>query len=739
MQFLKRKQGLRADFRGLVGFTVLLTLAVPMRALEPAFEIQAREISSAIRLDGLLDEPAWSTASRVDRFLQREPLEGEPASERTEVRIIHDKDCLYIGVFCFDSEPKGIVATEMRRDAELKNNDYFEVVLDTFLSRRNGFYFAVNPLGARRDALIRDDGSNVNWDWDGIWEACVRISDQGWAAELAIPFRTLRFPKLTDQTWGVNFGRHIARKREEIFWTPILRDYGREGNFRISYLGRLKGLSHLQPGGRYQIMPYVIGGGEQPEPNEPFKLAGDLGLDIKARITSNLTADITVNTDFAQVEADQEQFNLTRFSLFLPEKRRFFLEGADIFRMGERFRMHETPAAIMFFSRTIGLSEDGREVPILAGARVTGKTGAYDLGVMNILTDRTAYTVDEERVEIERSNTSVFRLKRDFLQKSSFGAMLLSKDSLDSSSYNRGAGLDFNLAVGRYIKCSGFAGKTFTPGLRDRDWAAYFDFIWESDLLNVDLSYLDIGENFNTEMGFVNRTDIRKMRSNISIRPRPGILGIRKSYFYNKIIYIEDHAGRLESRMVSFGNYNKFQNGAMLMVSYERSFEFLEETFEISDDVVIPSGKHAFAQFGGRLESDMSRKYAVSAEGKTGDFYNGRLFHLNGRGYLKFSRRLNLEVVYGRDRFNLPVPGGVFTAHILAGRLVYSFSPDLFAKAYVQWNSEEGLFKSNFLIRWIYKPGANLYFIYNETREVGQTSFLQDRVVLLKVSFLFGG
>ena len=401
-----------------IGAVCCLHAAAPV-----ARHIQAVKIPAPVVLDGDLKDEFWHRARVIDAFTQREPHEGRPASERTAVRVVYDNDTLFIGVMCFDDNPDLIVADEMRRDAELKDNDFIEIILDPFLSRRNGFYFAVNPLGARRDALIRDDGANINWDWDGIWDAEVRRTRHGWSAEIAVPFATLRFKQEEEQIWGINFGRHIARKREEVYWAPILRDYGREGQYKISYFGRMTGLRDLKPGQRFQIMPYLIGGGEKTESGEPFRGTGDVGIDLKARVTSNLTADVTWNTDFAQVEADQEKFNLTRFNLFFPEKRSFFLEGADIFRMGERFRKRETPT-LLFFSRSIGLSDDGVEIPIVGGARVTGKVGPYDLGVMDLVTDRAAYTEDEERIQIEKSNYAVMRLKRDLFRKSTIGVMV---------------------------------------------------------------------------------------------------------------------------------------------------------------------------------------------------------------------------------------------------------------------------------------------------------------------------
>jgi len=701
------------------------------------YKISAYRISRAINIDGKLSESSWKEARFIDNLTQREPNEGASASEPTEIRILYDDQYLYIGVVCFDSQPHKIVANEMRRDGELKDNDFFEIFIDTFHDHRNAFYFVINPLGARRDALIRDEGNNVNWNWDGIWLAKVQRTTQGWAAEIAIPLYILRFKKGKSQTWGINFGRHIARKREEIYWSPVLRDYGWFGKYKISYYGHLTGLENLNQGQRTQIMPYLIGGGVQEEEDESLGRSGDLGIDLKYRLTSNLTADITINTDFAQVEADPEQFNLTRFSLFFPEKRGFFLEGADIFRVGERYREMEPPSTLLFFSRTIGLSEDGKEIPIIGGLRITGKAGRYDLGILNILTNRISYIEDDEQVNIERMNYSVFRLKRDFLSKSTIGVMLLSKDSFDSSAYNRGAAFDFNLALGQSLQIGGFAAKTFTSDLKGKEWAANLDFIWWSDSLVIDTSYTDIGENFNSEMGFISRTDIRKLRANIGIGSRPNILNIRQLFFFNNFTYIENHSGQLVSKNIATGIFNLFQDGGSLFLGYIQNYEYLDEDFEIKEDVFIPTGAHRFNQLWTFFESDKSKNIAIRGEMVLGQFYNGHFFRISSSGFLKLSKNLSLEFIYNRNQFDLPVGGGKFTTNIVATRIIYSFTPDLFAKAYLQWNDEEDLFISNFLIRWIYKPGASIYFIYNETRQLGAEGYIKDRVLMFKVNFLF--
>jgi hypothetical protein len=703
------------------------------------YRARASRISQAVKIDGRLDEPVWAEAAGAGGFVQREPDEGKPATEGTEVRILYDDENIYFGVRCRDREAGRIVANEMRRDAELESNDYIEIILDTYHDSRNAFYFATNALGAQRDALIRDEGASLNVDWDGIWVCRTSRDRDGWTAEIAIPFYTLRFGPEPRPVWGMNIGRKIARKKEEDYWVPVLRDYGFLGKYRISYFGHLDGLEDIRQGKSLQLMPYLIGGASQSGRGEPLTVSANAGLDLKTRLASNITADLTVNTDFAQVESDQEQFNLTRFDLFYPEKREFFLEGADIFRFGERFQEHDPPSTLLFFSRTIGLTDDGRTVPLLGGVKVTGKAGRTDIGVLDIMTDRLSYLDDDEnRVNLARTNFSVVRLKRDIFEKSSIGVIGLSKDPLSSGAdFNRAAGFDFNLAFGSNFQSAGFLAKTFSPGRSGGDWAGHLNALWTSDLLSADLSYTDIGTDFDAEMGFVPRTDIRKLRANVAVAPRPDILGLRQVYAMDNFTYIENHAGVLQSRSHMAGAFNMFQNGTELFLGYMSNYELLTEPFEIESGVFIPIGVHKYDMFVGMFNSNRSRNLSLEAEMDMGGFYNGRLTGWRAQGNVKASKNFSLEFIYNRNAFNLPVPGGRFEANIGAARLIYSFSPDLYGKAFIQWNDTDEMFKSNVLVRWIYKPGANLYFIYNESRRLGAAGYIKDRMVMLKISFLF--
>jgi hypothetical protein len=705
------------------------------------YQIMANKSSQPITVDGYITDPAWKEAQLIATLIQREPREGNPSSEKTEIRILYDMENLYIGIICFDSEPGKIVANEMRRDAELINNDFVEVVIDTFHDHRNAFYFATNPLGAQHDALVRDEGSNINTNWDGIWFVQAKRFDQGWSVEMALPFYTLRFNKGDNKIWGINFGRFIARKKEESYWTPMLRDFGFFGRLKISFYGHLTGLPEICRTKNIQVMPYLIGGGQQSDTASNFQPSGNLGLDLKYRLTSNITADLTANTDFAHVESDEEMFNWTRFSLFFPEKREFFLEGADIFRFGERYVEGEPPPALLFFSRTIGLSQNEQLIPVIGGIKITGKTGRYDLGALNILTGNLSDRAPNDRENFPKTNYLVFRLKRDVFEKSSVGVIVLSKDSFaDSNSYpnySRGSGIDFNLAFGQNLQIEGFLAKSFSPHLRNKDWAGSINFVWTNDYFQTDLAYTDIEENFNSEMGFLSRMNIRKFRCNLYYSPRPDYLNIRQTFFFNNLTYIENHSGQIESRNNLTGIFNIFKNRSELLMGYYQNYEYLKDALEISKGFSISPGRYGFNMFVGAFESDKSKNISSLTEIYYGAFYSGHFLNLNNNLSFKLARNINLEFIYKLNKFDFRSQGRKITTNLGGIRLLYSFTPRLFARAYIQWNDEVNRFRVNFLVRWIYKPGANIYLIYNETRNLRGQSFFRERTLMMKVTFLF--
>lgn len=738
------RQFMNNNFRPIVQcLYIVLLLTIQNFAQNPDSikTLMISKINSDIRIDGRLDESEWQTAASVSDFTQREPSEGQPVSERTEVKLMYDEANLYIAFRCFDSQPDQIVANEMRRDQNLLNNDCIEIFLDTFHDSRNAFYFCTNPLGAQRDALIAADSpaEAQNWDWNGVWMNASNIDSGGWTAEIAIPFQTLRFKDGNNLTWGVNFARYIARKREEVFWSPILRSYGISGKFHISGYGQLNGLDDLRQPANFEFKPFILTGIQRDfENRKPYQGSFELGLDVKYHLTSNLTADITLNTDFAQVEADQEQANLTRFELFYPEKREFFLEGANMFYFGERSSSPTVPANTLFFSRRIGLTEDNERVPLLGGVKVTGKTGNYNLGLMNILTDRIRYVNDDgEPVKTPRTNYSVLRLRRDILSNSYIGAIALNQQSLDDKDFNRDFGLDAAVYLNSNTQLSGFAAKTYShdSDLKGKDFAFYGDFLYNNDFWYCFLGQNSIQENFNPEMGFSPRTGIRGSHANVAIAPRPGILSIRQTWIFDDFYYYTDQSGRLETRQNFLGVYNVFENGAEAVGIFSQNYERLTEEFEIHDQVIIQPDKYQYSYFWGMLRSDESRALSGMIESNFGKFYDGSIVGLKNTVNVKLSPRLTVNLRY--DRNDVHLSAGNFITDIIGARILYTFTPKLFAKAFIQWNSDEKTVNANFLVNFIHRPGSDLYLVYNEEMaRYGQRFRSNNRIMMLKLTYL---
>jgi len=682
------------------------------------------------RIDGLLSEDVWQLAPAITHFTQREPQEGQPATERTEVRILYDRNNLYLGIMCYDSEPRRIIATEMRRDARLRDNDSFEILLDTYLDRRNAFYFATNPRGVRRDALITDEGKDINDDWDCIWEVKARIGPQGWSAEIALPFHQLRFPKQKELVWGVNFGRRIRRKREEVYWVPVPRDFGFRGFMRVSNAGLLTGLRGLQVSRHVEVKPYNLGGWQQDLTQMPIlrKTPLKAGLDIKVSLATNLTLDVTYRTDFAQVESDPERVNLTRFSLYYPEKRDFFLEGAGVFQFGLRkFRFRGPPDNQLFYSRRIGL-HNGEEVPILGGIKLTGKTGAYTLGLIGMVTQ----PVDD----IPRTAFAVLRIKRDILQRSGVGMLFTGKQSLETGSYNRALGFDLSLSPSPWAKLNGYAAQTWTPGLSGQNRAFGLNFRYQTDRWNTTFSLEDIGDNFNPEMGFYRRVGIRKWQWDFDWSPRPRWEVIRQIFVGPEVTYITNQQSILETRVLRLGGALILERGGFLHVGIEQTYDRLFSPFNIYGDIKIPMGVHTFSYVNLGFNSDRSKPLAGSLRFEGGQFYTGHKQSYRLEGVVRPTAHFRWDILYDFNRVMLPQ--GNFRTHVMSTRLTYSLTTELYAKLYLQWNDSRQLISSNFLLHYIFRPGSDFYLVYNQSwRTEAHTLQTQNWTLLAKITYLW--
>ena len=698
----------------------LLACAAPAARADEPFDIRRIDPESfraiaarlpegqAPRMDGRLDDEVWLLAPASGHFVQREPDFGAPATERTEFRILYDARTLYVGVWAFDSDPAGISASELKRDSNLGKGDQVKIAIDTFHDHRNAFAFFTNPLGAYKDAQSVENARIINYDWNAVWEAKTSVDAQGWYAELAIPLGQLRFPTaIGDATWGLNVCRVIIRKNEETYWVPFPREWGPGGFARVSNAGVLTGLANMTARRRLEFMPFAAPRVARDfDAGTPADADAKLGFDLRVGLTADLTADVTYNTDFAQVEADQEVVNLTRFSLFFPEKRQFFTESMGIFDYG---RSGSSPGGAsaandpgllaLFYSRRIGLV-DGREVPLIGGGKVTGRLGPYAVGAMNLTTDEDAGA----------ANYTAVRVKRNVLAQSSVGGILLSREG-GAASYNRAVGLDAGFILGRHLTLGGMFAKTFSPGVSGRDAAAVGDVIWKSDRFHYGLTYVDIGERFNAEMGFVPRTDVRNTRASAAWTPRPRWRGVRQLSIGAAADYYENHAGRVESRLATAHAQLTRQDNANVRASVSREFDFLAEPFRTAGtDLSIGGYQWTTATLS--YSSNQSRRVFGNAAVDVGGYYNGERQTVRGSLNFLLGRTLLVEPNYTRNHLTLPGRPRYVT-NTLNTRVSYSFSPDLFVKGFFQYNDERRTATFNFLFWYVYRPGSDLYVVYN--------------------------
>ena len=460
--------------------------------------MSAHRTSEEIKVDGVLDEPVWQSVEPIRQLYQIQPDQGEPATEPSEVRILYDDKKLYFGFIFFDSEMDKVVANDMRRDSSgLRSNDYGFLLLDTYNDRRNAVFFRFTPVGGIEDTAVSNSGASLNTSWDIVWECRCRINEDHWTTEIAIPFSQLRFERSDVMNWGINFGREIARKQEIDAWNEAPKTYGGLAKYRTAYFGTLEGLEGISPSRHLELLPYVLPGASNGSSTDGTDGVFDAGLDLKYGVTPNLTADLTFNTDFAQVEADQEQVNLTRFSLFFPEQRPFFLEGASIFDVGiPRPSFRRPPPLLLFYSRRIGLAK-GSAIPILGGGKMTGKIGPYGIGILNVLTNAfkdDEFQIGQPPVDEPRTNYSVIRVNRDILAGSTIGGILINKQ--DADTYNRTAGLDFSYRPTREINVQGLWSRTFEEEVLGNSNAFFVGGDWRTNLFRLDGSYTDIGEDF---------------------------------------------------------------------------------------------------------------------------------------------------------------------------------------------------------------------------------------------------
>ena len=705
------------------------------------YTAQAIRVAQPPRIDGVLDDPEWKQAAVIDNFTQQEPRVGMPATERTEVRIVYDARTLFFAVHAFDSVPGALIATEMRRDSDrLMDEDSFQLILDTFHDSRNGYMFVTTPLGARLEQQITEEGegnnragqnnSNINRNWDGEWNVAARITADGWAAEIAIPLTTLRFASAPAQTWGLNFMRNIRRKNEQVYWSPIPRAYSLT---RVSLAGTLTQLQGIDHGLDLKLKPFVISGmrDRQSSPEAgTTSLVRDVGLDARYGVTGGLNLDVTVNTDFAQVEADQQQINLTRFNLFFPEKREFFLEHAGLFNMGTggTFGTGQLETDL-FFTRRIGLSATGQPVPIIGGVRLAGKAGRHNIGLLDIQTD--------DAFGRPGDNFFVARYSSDILKRSRIGALFVNKETMDSAHYNRTFGVDANLALGSHVQVTSFVARTATPGLDGKDIAWFGRVAYRDPKWNLYLNHEDVQQNFNAEVGFVQRRGIRATKLFLGPTPRPGKLGLRLLEPMIVLTYVTDRENRLITRVQHYMLGTWLNDGSFINVIYQRMVDVLDEPFQVHRNVQIPTGAYGYDEWMFTVNTSQARRLYGRLTFQPNEFYDGTSRNLSVAAGVRPSSRFSSELQYTRNDVRLP--HGDFLLNLGILRVDYAFSPRMTLRSLMQYNSSAHEVSSSVRFHYTYRPGSDLYIVYNDLRPSGLPRGMfgpTDRQLVIKLNYL---
>lgn len=681
---------------------LLLMLAQAPPALAPARpSLRAAPVAGALLIDGRLDEPAWAGADSTDALTQVEPLQGAAPSGRTVVRVLATADAVVFGVRADDPDPSGIVAYTRRRDGSLGSEDHVRLVLDTFQDGRSGYVFAVGPLGARYDAIITNQGEDENSDWDTIWDAKTARTPTGWSVEIRIPVKSLIFRPDLD-AWGFNIQRRIHRHLETSRWSGARRDW--ELN-QTSRAGLLTDLPPFRLGIGVTVRPAVTAGGRHPAPDTEIDGVFHPSLDVTQRVGANLLGSVTVNTDFAETEVDERRTNLTRFPILFPEKRDFFLAGADIFDFG----LSAADEVIPFFSRRIGLFE-GREVPLHAGAKLSGRLGQTNLGAL------VTRTGGREADGIDGETMGAIRLRRNVLRESSVGAIATFGDPSNAGGAWT-AGLDFTYQTSRLggdknflVGAWGLA--TDREGLTGRRGAAGFKIDYPNDDWDALLLYRWIGDGFQPSLGFVRRPGVQTWLTGATRRFRPAGGPVNSMSFGLYPEMITDLGGRWESWSVEVQPVDVLlRSGDEFSVEVEPQGDRLTEPFEVSDGVDIPAGEYRFTRVRLSLESASKRTVSGEVDWTFGSFYDGTLHEVEASVTWRPTSAVLIAV--DAERNHGRHPAGSFTTDLVAGRVRVGFSPDLDLVSFVQYDNESRSLGTNTRLRWTFHPLGDLFVVYN--------------------------
>jgi hypothetical protein len=735
-----------------------LLAALVLLAVRPAIgqtkSLEAHPATGPIVLDGSLDERSWAEAAVGNDFVQREPDTGKPSSQRTEVRVVYSPDTLYIGLSALDDQASRIINKEMQRDQPLWRDDAIDVVLDTFDDHRNAYLFETNANGARTDALITDEGRDFNLQWNGVWEVASRRTAEGWFAEMAIPFSTLRFdPKAA--AWGFNVLRYVRRRAEQAFWAPILLDADVK---RVSQYGRLTGIRDLRRTWNLNVKPFLVGSlKSSPDRSGGYaeKNALDYGLDVKWGIARSLSLDVTVKTDFGETEVDDLQTNLTRFSLFQAEKREFFLENAGIFEFGPGAvgngalsvmslgalsfggsgSSGSAPLMKVFHSRTIGIGPSGEVVPIDFGARTTGRIGEWNIGLLDVQTG--GADLASGNGEIPDTNFGAMRVSRNIGERSTVGMIFTRR--ADGDNTNSAFGLDLHLRPSRKLAVDAYAvGTDNSRAAGTRDWSAGLVTTWNASAWHAQAGWVRVGDDFDPEMGFLLRRGVHRYNGRVTYEPWPKVPSLLNLHFeLDAQLYtgLDGQTETEEYRLDFFGLRTKSAAEGKVFVA--QTFDALRSPFQIAPGVVIPAGDYRFSDAGLSFLTHSSRPVSVEGQLLAGSFYDGHRQSGSVLLRLRPNRHIRSETTFEVN--NVELGAGEFVGKIFRERFAYAFNPKLLANLFLQYNDLSDIVSANLRFSWNYRPGSDIFLVYNQTWDAPNLGNLtrKDRQLMLKVTYLF--
>jgi hypothetical protein len=690
------------------------------------------------QIDGnVLDDPAWKGVEAATGFRQIRPYAGNAATQRTEVHVGYTAGALYIGVVAYDDNPAGIIVADSRRDSSLDDTDSFQVIIDSFRDRQNGFVFGTNPAGIEYDGQVTKEGSGdfssgsggFNLDWDTSWTVRAKVSEVGWSAEFEIPFRSLRYGPGDIQTWAINFQRNIRRNNEVAFWSPLPRQYNL---YRISEAGRIEGL-RVPPQRNLKVTPYILAKGSRGGTLPPGTSRDEeFGFDIKYSLTSGLTLDATYNTDFAQVEVDEQQVNLDRFSLFLPEKRPFFLENAGQFAVGNAEEVE------LFFSRRIGIAEDGSQIPIDAGLRLSGRVGnGTNLGLLHMQSEAApgvapgnAYTVARFSQELP-SRSSIGAL---FVNRDGDGSFLVDEDDDENRTY----AVDGRWGIGDNLSLETWIARTETPGLEGKDTAFAVKSEYSSETWSSRLNYTEVGGDFNPEVGFLERSDYRRGEAFAMRRIRPddlwGLYELRPHVSYTGFWNFD---GFHETGFLHVDNHFEWRSGLEIHTGVNFTHEGVLQPFDIIEGVTVPAGEYDHSEAQLVLITNQGAPLSLDMTTTIGGFFGGDRVRLTPALRWRIGETFSSELSIDHNDVDLPVPNGDFALTLTRLRLSYSFTPKILLQALVQYNDVSDVLATNLRFSWLQSANAGFYLVYNEVDDRNFGALPAGRELIVKYSRIF--